>query len=120
MNIKGIRVLVVDDDDTLRETLCDALAMEGAQIDEASNGLIAFDKIKTREYDLVLSDVRMPDCSGIDLLNMLKDYDGNTPEIIMMSAFSDLNESEAKKLGAKKIFLKPTKLAEIKSLIEEI
>jgi CheY-like chemotaxis protein len=120
MSLSNLKILVVDDDDLLRETLVDILEIDNAIVEEANNGVIAFDMIKKNTYDVVLTDIRMPSCSGIELLEMIKAYDGRTPQIILMTAFSDISEKKAKELGATALFLKPAKIAEIKELILEI
>jgi two-component system response regulator (stage 0 sporulation protein F) len=120
MKLAGIKILVVDDDKLLRDTLCDILEFDGAETSQAGNGDIAFEMIKNNDYNIIISDVRMPGASGIDLLNNLKEYENKAPEIIMMSAYSDLTEEKAKQLGASALFLKPTKVDEIKELILEL
>ena len=65
-------VLVVDDDDTLRRALVWDLKRKGYQTFEAENGDVALKFIESQPVDLVLTDIRMPVCDGIQLLEHLK------------------------------------------------
>ncbi|HZP37664.1 MAG TPA: response regulator [Methylomirabilota bacterium] len=66
------RILVVDDDDELREVLTTALAREGHCVDGASDGTEALALLERQSYDLVLSDLRMPGTDGPSLYEMLR------------------------------------------------
>jgi DNA-binding NarL/FixJ family response regulator len=61
----------------------------------------------------------MPNASGIDLAKMIQDYEGKTPNLILMSAFTDLNVESAKNLGALGLFMKPNDLDDLVALIED-
>lgn len=120
MSLENVKILVVDDDEVLRQTLADVLTLDSAIVEQASDGSVAFEMILKNKYNVVISDVRMSICSGIDLLHKLKSHKGRVPEVIMMSAFSDLTTQKAQELGARALFLKPAKIDEIKELIKAI
>ena len=61
------RILIVDDEKSIRETLNEILEYEGYEIEEAENGEEAYDKIKKFNYDVVLCDIKMPKMDGIEL-----------------------------------------------------
>lgn len=65
--LQGAHVLVVDDDVGVRETVCEILARAGCRVDQAGNGIEALKQLETGPFDLVLSDVVMPDMDGYDL-----------------------------------------------------
>ena len=111
--------MIVDDDPEIRETLKDNLELYGANCEEAEDGLIAFEKIKNNTFDFVISDIRMPKASGIDLLNMIRDYKEKAPKVIMMSAFTDLTVEGAKQLGALGLYLKPSNMEVLLELISD-
>jgi len=69
---RSIRILVVDDEPLMAQPLADALAAEGYEIDMAVNGQHALEKINDRTYDLILSDLRMPELDGIGLCQELE------------------------------------------------
>lgn len=117
--LKNFKILIVDDDEDIRDVIRTKLELLEATCDEAKDGLIAFEKIKNNTYDCVVSDVRMPNASGIDLAKMIQDYEGKTPNLILMSAFTDLNVESAKNLGALGLFMKPNDLDDLVALIED-
>ena len=119
MSLKGKVILVVDDEQTLRETLVDYFELQGAILLEASNGNEAYEIILKEKIDLILSDVRMPECSGIDLLNKIRSSKAKTPPIIMMSAFTEYSESDILNLGAKAMFIKPGTMSQLKELMTD-
>ena len=69
---QSIRILVVDDEPLMAQPLADALAAEGYEIDMAANGQRALEKINDRAYDLILSDLRMPELDGVGLCQELE------------------------------------------------
>lgn len=117
--LENISILVVDDDPLICQTIKMKLEIDGAKVTLAPNGLIAFELIQKREFNVVLSDVRMPECSGVDLLNKIKDAEIKAPPIILMSGFKDLSPGDAKGLGAKAMIFKPNALEDLKELILE-
>ena len=69
---RSIQILVVDDEPLIAQPLVDALAAEGYEIDVAVNGQRALEKINDRAYDLILSDLRMPELDGVGLCQELE------------------------------------------------
>lgn len=111
--LKGLKILVVDDEPLIRELLVEDLTNEGAQVAEASSG---FDGIKVcldHTFDLVVSDVRMNDGSGIDLLKFLNDPSRKKPKVIFVTAQSNTSFEELYLLGADGIFSKPFEMEEL-------
>jgi len=108
MSLENMHILIVDDDQFVRETLKDLLELEGASISLANDGLQAFELVTKAEskFDLVLSDIRMPNCTGIEFLNKIRSYEGKVPDVILISGFTDISEKQATELGAKGIFMK--------------
>jgi YesN/AraC family two-component response regulator len=118
--MKNLRILIVDDEVIIRETLRELLEIEGASVVEADNGNTAFALIQKRKFDLIISDVRMPVCSGTDLLKKIRAYDKKAPEIILISGFTDLTNEKAMDLGASGFLMKPQVMANLKELISDI
>jgi CheY-like chemotaxis protein len=69
---RAIHILVVDDEPLMAQPLADALAAEGFEIDMAVDGQCALEKLKDRAYDLILSDLRMPELDGVGLCRELE------------------------------------------------
>jgi len=61
------RILVVDDEPAIAQLVADVLETEGYEVETAANGLVALEKLEARDYDLILSDLRMPHLDGIGL-----------------------------------------------------
>jgi CheY-like chemotaxis protein len=69
-------ILVVDDKDSLRNMLIETLVEEGYRVDAAEDGTKALDLVRNKSYDLVLTDLKMPDVDGLSVLSEIKDIDG--------------------------------------------
>ena len=114
---KAVNVLVVDDDQSVRSMLSFVLGKDGYQVEEAHSGADALRKLKGRSYDLVISDIRMPDLNGIELLKKIKTHDPELP-VIMITAYAATHDAiEAMKLGAEDYVTKPFNLEELKIII---
>lgn len=81
----SIRILLLEDDQLLAETLIDLLEDEGYHITHTSNGQLALDTIYDSRFDLYLLDINVPLIDGITLLKELRDSDDNTPAIFLTS-----------------------------------
>jgi DNA-binding NtrC family response regulator len=101
------RVLVVDDELDIREGLELLLTSEGYEVELAHNGTDGLHKLENRGYDLVLLDLMMPDRSGMDVLQEVRERDRETP-IFMITAYGSVEAAvKALKLGANDYFSKP-------------
>src|ERR1041385_7404692 len=101
------RLLVVDDERSMREFLTHLFRREGHAIRVAENGRNALELMRQEPADVIISDVRMPDMGGIDLLRATKELQPQT-EVIMMTAFANEETArEAVKLGAFNFVYKP-------------
>ncbi len=113
------RILVVDDEESIREFFEIMLRREGYEVFSAPNGKKALDLLKIRQADLIIADIQMPEMSGIELLAKIKLID---PEIvvIMITAYGSTETAvEAMKLGAYDYVQKPFKIEEIKIIIAQ-
>ena len=101
------RILVVDDEDMVREVLVEFLITQGYQVETASGGLEALDLIEANSYDLVLTDIKMPDKDGIAVLEGVRKKFTNTA-VILMTGHSELDTAiEALRMGAYDYISKP-------------
>ena len=100
-------ILVVDDEEAIREVVSTMLESKGYQCTAVSNGRAAQDQVKRVTPDLVLSDMIMPEMDGIKLLDWLRQYDPEVP-VIMVTAIHDISTAlEAIRRGAYDYILKP-------------
>ena len=77
------RILVVDDEEIIRESLSFILRKEGYSVEEAENGKAAYDKLLEESFDLVITDLEMPQMKGIELLEEIIKLNINTSVIIV-------------------------------------
>lgn len=116
---KALNLLIVDDDHSLRSMLSFVLGKEGYQVEEAQSAGEALKKLKSRRFDLVISDIRMPDLNGIELLKKIKIHDPDLP-VIMITAYAATQDAiEAMKLGAEDYIMKPFNLEELKIILDK-
>lgn len=108
------RILVVDDEESIREFLEIMLRKEGYEVTCAADGQIALDLLKKKSFDMVISDLQMPNVTGIELLKQTKDQ---YPDMLffMITAFATTETAvEAMKLGAYDYITKPFKIDEVR------
>lgn len=110
VELKDIHLLIVDDDESLRSTLCEFFEDECLSISSAGNGKEALEVMSTKSIDVVLSDIRMPVMDGVELLKSIKAKDKVKPIVWLMSGQSEINEESALKLGAEGLLGKPFRL----------
>ncbi len=103
----SISILLADDDDALRRVIQYKLEQEGYKVTTVNNGEKALSELESKQFDLVLSDIKMPKLTGVQLLEQVKKIQP-TLEVILMTAFADLSQAvQAVKLGAFDYLTKP-------------
>ena len=107
------KILVVDDEDIIRESLSYILKKEKYEVEEAANGKVAFDLLKETSYDLVITDIEMPEMKGIELLEEIKKMNLQTNTIIITAYGSMETAIAALRSGASDYILKPVEFDEL-------
>ena len=108
------RILIVDDEATIRMSLVEALGAEGYQVADAETGEEALVQCRDETFDLLVTDLRLPGISGLELLKALRTQHQRLP-VILMTAYGDVDTAvAAMRLGAYDYITKPFKLAEIR------
>jgi DNA-binding NtrC family response regulator len=111
-------VLLVEDKAELRAMLRKALERAGYSVEEAPDGNAAIDKVRGRRYLLVLSDLKLPGNSGLDILREARRVDSTLP-VILMTAYGSVDEAvTAMKDGAFDFIQKPVDLDHLRLLLE--
>jgi len=113
------RVLVVDDDESIRKTLAAILEEEGHAVDTAPNGREAVRKSKAHIYNLALIDIRLPDMEGTTLLTKMADTTPRMRKIIITGYPSLQNAMDALNRGADAYILKPFDLTKVLQTINQ-
>ncbi len=104
------KILIIDDEKSIRHTLRDILEYEKYEIDEAENGKMGLDMLLQNEYDIALCDIKMPEMDGIEVLEKAQEA-GNGAQFIMISAHGNIETAvEATKKGAFDFVQKPPDL----------
>ncbi len=118
-DIQGVRILVVDDEGSIRELLHEYLSLEGYQVDTARDGNDAYEYIQKSYYDIILTDLEMPGMNGIELLKKANTQ-GLNHRFIILTGFGTVETAiMALKLGAVDYILKPFKLDELGLIIKK-
>ncbi len=114
------KILVTEDDPKMRDGLVEILKEEGYDVDSADNGQKGLEKIREKNYDIVLTDLIMPVMGGMELLRNIKQTRPGTG-IIMITAFGTIeNAVEAIKVGASDYITKPFKIDEVQTKIRKV
>ncbi len=99
--------LVVDDSTLVRTKAAHALRDAGFEITEAKDGAEAYARYLERSFDLILTDILMPICDGLELLRRIRHLNTRIPVIVLSSASDRQIVEQARKLGANGYLLKP-------------
>ncbi|SYZ72448.1 Acetoacetate metabolism regulatory protein AtoC [Candidatus Zixiibacteriota bacterium] len=111
-------ILVIDDKDSMRTMLSQTLMEEGYQVDAVEDGKKAIDLAKLKNYDLAITDLKMPEMDGLEVLSTLKEID-NDLAVIIMTAYGTVESAvEAMKKGAFDFVTKPFDTDHLTVLIE--
>ena len=111
------RILIVDDEATIRASLVESLTREGFDITSAETGEEALAKTHSTVFDLVITDLKLPGVSGLEILQALRNQGNSTP-VIVMTAYGDVDTAvSAMRLGAYDFMPKPFKLGTMKKQV---
>ncbi|MBI5969985.1 MAG: response regulator [Deltaproteobacteria bacterium] len=118
---RGKKILLVEDDEPLREMFSAVLSKVGYSVDPAKHGLEAIQKLKLTSYDLILTDMNMPYVDGIDLyLNSIEKHPHMKGRFLFMSGHFPLEVLENRSLIVKKFLVKPFKPKDLVQFVDSI
>ncbi|MCW5828911.1 MAG: sigma-54-dependent Fis family transcriptional regulator [Deltaproteobacteria bacterium] len=113
------RILVVDDEENIRIMLGAVLKKQGYEVDAVANGADALDALRKRPYDLIISDFRMPQMDGLEMLRRIRD-ERIRATVIMITAYGGNDQmNEAMRLGAHDYISKPFRAEEILLVVKK-
>lgn len=115
MNIE--KILIVDDEMLVRTFLAETLRRKNLEVFTAENGTKAFELLKEHTFDLVITDMKMPDMTGIDVLKKIKEVAPQTVVVVITAFGSIENAVEAMRLGAFHYLIKPFSPDTIEAII---
>jgi len=112
-----VTILLVEDETQLRDILSECLTREGYQVLTAPDGLAAKKILVTAKIELVISDVRMPNMNGVDLLKFAKSLP-ESPKVVMLSGFSDFTRDQLIEMGAVAYLEKPFTIEQLLAVVQ--
>lgn len=115
-----VDILVVDDEEMMRELLEDVLALEGYSVATAEDGKAALVRVKECNPLLVISDIKMPRMNGFELLKSLKERYPNLRVIIMTGYSDDFTVKDALRLNADEYIIKPFNTQDIMAVVKSV
>jgi len=120
MTVNKGDLLIVDDQMGVRRLISEALLEIGYAAVQASSGREALEKLKEKEYHLIILDVKMPGMSGVETLHEIRKISPDVP-VVLMTAYEELDiMEEAEKLGVKHYLCKPFDLDELRTLARQL
>ena len=112
------RLLVIDDEESLRFSLGKSLKRAGYVVETAATGREGIDRFRAGTFDAVLTDVRLPDLSGLDIAALLTEMDADVPVLVMTGYGSVSSALEAMRRGARDYLQKPFEIADVLRVLE--
>jgi DNA-binding response OmpR family regulator len=117
MNSEAAHILVVDDEGAIRYSVSKTLQRVGYTVHEAASGEEALDMMKKQDYDVVLTDIRMPGLTGVELLKRIKEAAPDSI-VILMTGYASLGTAvESLRLGAHDYLIKPSSSQDIRQSV---
>jgi len=111
------KILVVDDEQSMTQFLGIVLRKEGYSVTTVNNGKDALERTRAEDFDVVITDIKMPGMDGIQLLQGIKKHDPSLPVVIMTAYASQQSAIDAVNLGAFQYLIKNAKNDEIKLVV---
>lgn len=119
-NMNTASILVVDDEPEMRSALSHALIRSGYSVESAASGFEALYKIKREHFGVVITDVKMPEMSGIEVLSEIKKISDEIP-VIMITAYGTINNAvDAMKEGASDYIIKPFSSEVLEAAVKKV
>jgi signal transduction histidine kinase/CheY-like chemotaxis protein len=115
--VDRVKILVVDDEEIMLKLACDALRTQGHQVTGASGAQEALDRLKQEKFDFILTDIKMPEMDGMELIQAAHQVDPSMGAIFMTGYASLDTAKRAIQEGAYDYILKPFDLQEIRSAV---
>jgi two-component system, NtrC family, response regulator HydG len=116
---KQARIILVDDDESIRKTMKTILEDEGYIVDLASTGNQAIEMTQEKEYNIALLDIRLPDMEGVELLKLMRDNVPRTRKIMVTGYPSMQNAIIALNKKADAYLIKPVNVEKLLELVKE-
>jgi DNA-binding NtrC family response regulator len=119
-NDNDFKILVVDDNRELREILEEYLRGEGDNVEGANNGKEALERYRDNYYDLIITDLNMPELAGMELIKTVQ-QENEITEFVIITGYASMDSAvEAIKIGAFDYIVKPFRMEELKIVVKNV
>ncbi len=118
MGLRGVRILVIEDAQDIREVFTLLLRAEGADVASAANGREATDLVAAQRFDVVLSDLGLPDIPGDVLIRELRARSARATRVVVVTGYGEPFLARARQAGADVVFTKPVEWSRILEYLE--
>jgi len=119
-NDDDFKILVVDDNRELREILEEYLKGEGDNVEGARNGKEALEKYRENQYDLIITDLNMPEVPGMELIKTIR-QENDITEFVIITGYASMDSAvDAIKIGAFDYIVKPFRMEELKVVVKNV
>ena len=120
MASKPWRILVGDDEPNVREALADLLRLLGHDVETAHDGKSTVKLFQTGTFDMVFTDLGMPDMTGWEVTEAIREIDAEVPIVLATGWGSEIDEAAAQNRGVTRVLAKPFTVQKISSLVAEL
>jgi DNA-binding NtrC family response regulator len=115
-----VRILIIEDDEEMRSLLEDVLDEEGFETESVSNGSDGLRKVTKESFDLILTDIRMPGLTGLDILPVIKRLQPEASVIVITAFGNEEIHRRSVEKGAAGYLEKPIHMDKLKTLVHEM
>ncbi len=115
-----VNVLIVDDDEAVRQLFCDIVALIGFTPKAVADGMTALQQLKTNQFSLVILDMRIPDMNGLETFKGIRQFDSDVPVVLTTGFGMDDSVKEALAMGALLCLEKPFGVKRAMKTLREI
>jgi CheY-like chemotaxis protein len=116
---KNISILVVEDDDAVRELICEILNEDGHHVEAAGNGRKGLELFNSKNFDMVFTDLVMPEMSGWQLAEEIKTISSTTPVALITAWTLNMEVAELRSKGIDFIVFKPFRDEQLQKLVQD-
>ena len=118
--MEDFEILFVDDDRDILFIVKEYLSRQGYRVSVVNSGIKALELVKEKDFDIVITDFKMPELDGLQLLTAIKEYRHET-EVVILTGYGTVDSAvEAMKFGSYDYIQKPFKLDALKALIDKV
>ncbi|MGA1862384.1 response regulator [Deferribacter thermophilus] len=117
---KNYKILVVDDEEHTRLGYAEVLRLDGYEVDIAETGLEGLEKAKKTKFDVIVTDLRMPQMDGLTFIEKLREFDSDARVVIITAFGTYKSYQKSKQLGVITYLNKPVRAKDLKDAVSDV